>query len=183
MTRREFWEHIDKSRRKDSDAHAERLVRRLAKLPEREVLDFCHLWDEALDAAYTWNLWAAGYVINAGCSDDGFEYFRGWLVLQGRKVYEAALKDPDSLAAVIDPEEEFTEFEGRPGWDAWFAATGTASDDDAGYDALFAALEARPRKAAKRPGMGRAWNFDDDRKMRKRLPRLYALYTQGDDDE
>lgn len=182
MTRKQFWDHIEKTRRRDTDAHAERLVKRLAKLPEKEILNFCHLWDEALDAAYNWNLWGAAYVINAGCSDDGFEYFRGWLIMQGRKVYEAALKDPDSLAAVIDPEEEFTEFEGRPGWDAWFAATGTASDD-AGYDALLAALEARPRKCAKRPGMGRPWNIEDDRKLRKRLPRLYALYTQGDDDE
>jgi hypothetical protein len=37
-------------------------------------------------------------VIHGGCSDDGFEYFRRWLVSRGRDVYEAALADPDSLA-------------------------------------------------------------------------------------
>ncbi|HEV2172244.1 MAG TPA: DUF4240 domain-containing protein, partial [Nitrospira sp.] len=44
--------------------------------------------------------WGAAFVINGGCSDDGFEYFRGWLMLQGRDVWEAALRDPDSLAEV-----------------------------------------------------------------------------------
>lgn len=46
----------------------------------------------------TWNLWGAAYVINGGCSDDCFEYFRGWLVLQGRETFERALANPDSLA-------------------------------------------------------------------------------------
>lgn len=34
------------------------------------------------------------------CSDDSFIDFRAWLVSQGRDVYMAALKDPDSLADV-----------------------------------------------------------------------------------
>jgi hypothetical protein len=181
MTLKEFWEHIEKSRRRDPDAHEERLVKRLAKLPVKQILDFCHLWDDRHSAAYTWSMWGAGEIINAGCSDDGFDYFRGWLILQGRKVYDAAMKNPDLLAAVVDPEEDFCEYEGRPGWDAWFRATKTP-DDDAGFDTLLAALEARPRKV-KEYGMGRVWNFSDDRKMRKRYPRLWALYTRGDDDE
>ena len=28
-------------------------------------------------------------MLKGGCSDDGFEYFRGWLISRGRKVYEA----------------------------------------------------------------------------------------------
>src|ERR1700731_1618466 len=51
-----------------------------------------------LNMAYTWDLWGAASVIHGGCSDDGFEYFRRWLVLRGRDVYEDALADPDSLA-------------------------------------------------------------------------------------
>jgi len=35
-----------------------------------------------------------------GCSDDSFDYFRGWLIAQGKDVYLAALHDPDSLADV-----------------------------------------------------------------------------------
>ncbi|MFC9245678.1 DUF4240 domain-containing protein [Streptomyces sp. NPDC057136] len=45
-------------------------------------------------------LWAAAYVINGGCSDDGFDYFRGWLIAQGREVFERTAADPDALAEV-----------------------------------------------------------------------------------
>jgi hypothetical protein len=31
-----------------------------------------------MDRSYRNDLWAAGYLINGGCSDDGFDYFRGW---------------------------------------------------------------------------------------------------------
>ena len=55
--------------------------------------------------SYRTPLWAAAYVINGGCSDDGFDYFRGWLIVQGRQVFERAVADPDALAdlAVIPP--------------------------------------------------------------------------------
>ena len=29
---------------------------------------------------------------------DGFDYFRGWLILQGREVFEHIVADPDALA-------------------------------------------------------------------------------------
>ena len=50
--------------------------------------------------SYRIELWGAAYLLNGGCSDDCFEYFRGWLITQGRAVYEAVLADPDSLADV-----------------------------------------------------------------------------------
>jgi hypothetical protein len=48
--------------------------------------------------------------MNGGCSDDGFEYFRAWLLAQGRDTFEKALEDPDTLAALEDPEGELEEF-------------------------------------------------------------------------
>jgi hypothetical protein len=41
-----------------------------------------------LAASYRTVLWAAACLINGGYSDDGFEYFRGWLIVQGRDVFE-----------------------------------------------------------------------------------------------
>ena len=55
-----------------------------------------------LAEAYHWDLWGAAYLINGGCSDDGFEYFRRWLVLQGRDVFQAAVSNPDTLAEVAE---------------------------------------------------------------------------------
>ena len=67
-------------------------------LSPEEIISFEVAFHRYLNEAYTWDLWGAAYVIHGGCSDDGFEYFRRWLVSRGRDVYEAALADPDSLA-------------------------------------------------------------------------------------
>ena len=45
-------------------------------------------------------MWAAGFIINSGCSDDGFTDFRGWLIAQGKAIYESALDDPETLVDV-----------------------------------------------------------------------------------
>ncbi len=70
-----------------------------------EVLEFQHKYDEMLERAYRRDLWGAAHVMNGGCSDDGFRYFRDWLISEGEAVYEAALADPDSLAALAQDEE------------------------------------------------------------------------------
>lgn len=36
-----------------------------------------------------------------GCSDDGFDYFLGWLVAQGKEVYHSTLENPEFLASYI----------------------------------------------------------------------------------
>lgn len=71
-------------------------------------------FDRAFAAAYQWLLWAAAYIIEGGCSDDGFMDFRYGLISRGRSVFERALADPDSLADVADdttdgfiPNEDF----------------------------------------------------------------------------
>src|SRR5262245_4191873 len=182
MTRDEFWEHIRATRRTDPEAHAERLAKRLAKLPVKEILAFDHLWDQQLRRAYRWNLWGAAYLINGGCSDDGFDYFRRWLILQGREVFEAAVKKPDTLAELVSGDADEVEHESDPGIDAWFLATGT-EPNDAGYEEYTAAYEARYGKPNVLPDLGDDWDFDDDDQVRKRLPRLAAIYLDGEDDD
>ena len=70
-----------------------------------EVAEFRHKYDEMLARAYRWKLWGAANLINGGCSDDGFRYFRDWLISEGEAVFEAALADPDSLADVAQDED------------------------------------------------------------------------------
>ena len=70
-----------------------------------EVAEFRQKYDEMLARAYRWKLWGAAHVINGGCSDDGFRYFRDWLISEGEAVFEAALADPDSLADVAQDED------------------------------------------------------------------------------
>ena len=35
--------------------------------------------------------------MNGGCSDDGFQYFRNWIISRGKEVYYAAKENPDNL--------------------------------------------------------------------------------------
>ena len=37
-----------------------------------------------------------------GCSDDTFDYFRGWLLYQGKETYEACIEDPERLISVLE---------------------------------------------------------------------------------
>ena len=57
-------------------------------------------------------------------------------------MFEAAVRNPDSLARVVDPDVDEYECECYPGMDAWFATTRTERDD-AGYTAWGAAYRAK----------------------------------------
>jgi hypothetical protein len=51
-------------------------------------------------------------VANGGASDDGFEYFRCWLISRGPGVFDKLMADPDSLADILaSGVKEVLEFE------------------------------------------------------------------------
>jgi len=103
LTDDDFWKIIEDSQTQsigDEVVFIETITNRLVQ----ETIPNLYKFDEILihyhDKAFTSDLWAAGYIINSGCSDDGFTDFRAWLIAQGKAVYEAALKDPETLVDV-----------------------------------------------------------------------------------
>lgn len=107
MNEKTFWEIIDAARkaaRGDIESYAEALEEKLRDCSPEELVSFEQLFDRRVNEAYQWPMWGAAYLINGGCSDDGFFYFRGWLVMQGQEAFDRALGDPDSLAALIKPD-------------------------------------------------------------------------------
>src|SRR5437899_1414670 len=114
MTEDDFWDLIEAARAQDGGSRtdappaktAEAAAAILAVHPVDRVLAFDRMVWTLMDRSYRNNLWAAGYLINGGCSDDGFDYFRGWLMAQGRDVWDQALADPDSLADQFEPGDE-----------------------------------------------------------------------------
>ena len=106
----QFWRFVEAAKAKagnDTEARVDGLRAVLGVLSPAELQSFQDHYDQLIAMSYRWDLWAGAYIINGGCSDDGFRYFRDWLISEGRSVFEAALKDPDSLADLphIDPAE------------------------------------------------------------------------------
>lgn len=176
MHRQEFWEIIEAARlqapdQEDGDEVAGLAGSLLAELPPGEIIAAQQvLWDLMADS-YSNPLWAAAYVINGGCSDDGFDYFRGWLIVQGREVFESTTADPDLLAglptvrsAATDGRDLGCEVTLSIAWDAHIRATGEPLPDHAW--------------SIRYPDLDPAWDFDfdDATELTRRLPRLAALY-------
>jgi hypothetical protein len=100
MDTKRFWEIIDTARASACgwDDMYDPLIDLLSSLCISDIMKWNNIFSEYHRLAYKNKLWAAAYVINGGCSDDGFEDFRGWLIAQGKDVYLNALSNPVSLA-------------------------------------------------------------------------------------
>jgi len=100
VTEEVFWELMESVGRVrgTADDKVEALGDRLRGFRPKEILQFGKLLRARLKEANTWDLWGAAYLLNSGCSDDGFLYFRAWLVLQGRGRFEKSTRIADSLA-------------------------------------------------------------------------------------
>ena len=70
----------------DQDAQLAFLKRELAKLSPKKIVGFRLRTDKLLYDTYNPTMWCAGYIMNGGCSDDMFEYFRLWVISRGRSL-------------------------------------------------------------------------------------------------
>jgi Protein of unknown function (DUF4240) len=187
MDRAEFWAMVEAARPArggDCAQHAARLVVALVELPIGEILAYQHIHDELMAESYHWDLWGAASLLNFGCSDDGFDYFRGWLLTQGRTTWEAALQDPDGLAELpqVRALAPHRRWQSRfwcqdilgVAYEAYQQRTGQPVTAETVCD-IFGA-PARPSTWA--PD-GEPWDPDDDRQLRRRWPRLFTWHQSG----
>lgn len=164
MTRDEFWSLIDTACAGDDPCeHAQATQKAPSQRSAADIVEFERHMAELLASSYTNNLWGAAYWINGGCSDDGFDYFRGWLITQGRTVFDNALADPDSLADVPALEED-VECE-----DILYVAR-SAHESVTGNEI--------PSVPINLPSLGDDWDFDDDAEMKTRYPKLFAKFSE-----
>ncbi|PGY06604.1 DUF4240 domain-containing protein [Bacillus sp. AFS031507] len=103
MNKTEYWNLIEQSKSFKED-QVEWLTEELSKKSIDEIVDFEFIFESYMKESYQSHLWGAAYLIMGGCSDDSFDYFRGWLISQGQEVYEKTLKDPEFLANYITDE-------------------------------------------------------------------------------
>jgi Protein of unknown function (DUF4240) len=159
-----FWEIIDLSRKTsiDCESQANAVQAILFERSPQEIIEFDRWFRQKLAAAYRWDLWGVAHLINGGCSDDGFEYFRSWLISQGQQVYETVLADPERILEFLTGEEEELECE------ALLYASANTYEDVLG--------EAMPVTAPIAPGQpaGEPWQ---EAELRDRFPKIAKRYV------
>ena len=161
-----FWQLMADTRSaagNDTGRQSELLEERLRRLPPRQIVDFQRIRRRLDEQAYTWDLWGAAYVIEDGCSDDCFRDFRSYLISLGNEPYEAALRDPDSLAPVVQDAE-------TGNWENADSVAGDAYENAAGEDipADDSDLSGSPR--------GEPWDDEDQDALVQRYPALAARF-------
>ncbi len=181
MTEQEFWNIITDSRSEwnpqlttgNMDRQLDRLQILLSRLTPEDIVAFKKWYAQFHVAAYHWDLWAVAYLVNGGCSDDGFHYFRDWLISMGKDVYDRGMADADALVDVFtSPDLEITDFEefGYVAGEVYEAKTGQE-------------IPATGRKHPSEP-TGQRWSEDtdeDEAELARRFPKVYAAF--GDEDE
>lgn len=161
-----FWQIIADSRRGDpsQEEQQEKLTAKLASLTPAEIIGFHLTMDRLLDDIHTSSTWCAAYIMNGGCSDDGFDYFCAWVLSLGKETYYVAKKDPDNLVSVMQEDSDEHEFE-----DMLYVAT-EAYETKTGksiYDQL-------PQLNRKNADVEIEWDEEDPESMQKICPRLFA---------
>ncbi|MFI1003436.1 DUF4240 domain-containing protein [Streptomyces galbus] len=172
MDETEFWELVDTAREAaegDPEEQADLLVSRLLDLDPDAVLDFARHFESRYQRAYRWDLWGAAWVLLDGASDDAFDFFRCWLIGQGREVFEGALHDPDSLADLLDDFDEEIDGDGEElGYaadEAYEQLTGTVAPD-LGLPAPAGEPEGTPI------------DFEDEQVLAERYPKLWDRFRE-----
>ncbi|WP_436736583.1 DUF4240 domain-containing protein [Streptomyces sp. BBFR102] len=171
MDETEFWEIIDTTRERadgDPQAHAELLVERLLDADPEAVLDFARHFEARYNRAYTWELWGAAWVLLDGASDDAFDYFRCWLIGQGREVFEGALHEPDDLAELLGPFDDEIDGDGE---ELGYAAD-EAYEQLTGADTPDLGIAPAPVDPS-----GTPIDLEDDDALAARFPRLWDRFT------
>ena len=106
VLRQRFYELIEAAREGSEpstpSADAAALEESLLTLDSEELVEFVLAFDDELIRLNHWSVWGAGYIAEGGLSDDGFHYFRGWLIGKGMRAVDAVLQDPDALADFLD---------------------------------------------------------------------------------
>ena len=164
-----FWQLVEDSRRNASstspDGNMDRQItllrESLSALSPQDIVDFDRHFSDRFIEAYRWDLWAAAYIIEGGCSDDGFMDFRSWLISMGRTAFTESLRDVESLVNyALDPTVEVCSFEEFQ----YIAGTVYGNPIDHGIE--------HPNVPT-----GTAWE-EDSEELETRFPKLWARFVE-----
>jgi hypothetical protein len=104
----DFWKIILEARNEgegDCVRSAHAVQRTLEMLPAEEIASYNELFVGARGALATWDLKGVAYLCELGLND-GFDYFRNWIILQGPETFRRALEAPEDVGLGLDLDAE-----------------------------------------------------------------------------
>jgi hypothetical protein len=178
MDEKSFWLLIDESQDKArgetssdrADDQAMHLTEILKSLPPDEIREFDLIFRRFHAQAYRYDIWGAAYLVQGGCSDDAFDYFRAWLIAQGDGAFRRVLDDPETLMEFAlnepDPRDVILEAERMlyAAADAWREITGEEELPDPDFE--------HPTEPE-----GKPWEEED---LRELFPKLFEKFGWED---
>lgn len=168
-----FWKIINLSleNSKTENEQETYLIQEIEKLTPEEIIGFRLRTDKLLHDTYNSEMWCAGYIMNQGCSDDGFEYFRNWVISRGKETFYKAKKNPDTLISEVDNSKDYYEFE-----DFWYVAL-RAFKNKTGKDLYdFIDHENFKTREGYYPNFKFTWQEDNPESMKKICPELFKKF-------
>ena len=165
-----FWNIVDSSLNstKDQVSQEKFLIKEIEKLTPKQMIGFRLRTDKLLFDTYNSDMWCAGYIMNGGCSDDGFEYFRNWIISRGNDTFYKAKENPDSLISEFVEGQDYYEFESF-----WYVAL-TAFKNKTGKELYDYISDDFVTAEGNYPNFEFTWNEEDPETMKPICPKLFA---------
>jgi hypothetical protein len=179
-----FWKIMDYGFAKgqfNNEIKRQAILEQLIKLTPEQLQDFEIIFQQMSQKANTWNNIAAQTIMTGGSGDDGFYYFRCWLISLGKINFDATLKNPDHLAGLhvpINKRYGYAEVEFEDLIPLSDEAYGIVTKRDASSDST------SPRENAARKGLfydsggdikGKEWSDRDLPKIAPKLCRKFKI--------
>jgi hypothetical protein len=165
-----YWSIIENSIRETDNQEDQELflINEIGKLSPQEMIGFRLRTDKFLFDSYNPELWCAAYIINDGCSDGGFEYFRCWLISRGKEAFYSVKTDPDSFIKQVVEGKKSYEFEGF-----WYVAMNAFKNKTGKELFSFIDYEQFVTNDENYPLLKFNWNVDEPQTMALICPVLY----------
>jgi hypothetical protein len=165
-----YWQIIDRSLKNtnDQDGQEKYLTKEIEALTPTEIVGFRLRTDKLLYDTYNSAMWCAGYIMNGGCSDDGFEYFRNWVISRGKQTYYKAKENPDSLISEASHEVGYYEFESF-----WYVALNAFKHNTGKNLYDFIDNDKFTAREGNYPKFKFTWQEDNPESMKKICPQLF----------
>jgi len=148
------------------------LVEYLSKLSIQEIIGFELRLDNLLKKSSSSDLLCAAFIINGGCDEIEFEFFRSWIIAKGKETFYKAIENPDSLNDALPKDFDFYEIENEAFMFVAYNAFELLAGEDVALDE-FIDYETYTAKEGDYEEINITWDDEKPETLRKICPNLF----------